>query len=66
LAHDGIDAVFGRWSIALKKEDFSTIPLLMRTLMENEVVSTIAYLIKEVPDFKSFTSDGIADGEEWL
>jgi hypothetical protein len=52
--------------MALKKEDFSTIPLLMRTLMENEVVSTIPYLIKEVPDFKSFTSDGVADGEEWL
>lgn len=64
--HDDIDALFGRWSMALKKEDFPTIPLLMRSFMENEAVPTIPHLIEEVPDFKSFISDGIADGKESL
>ena len=64
--HDDIDALFGRWSMALKKEDFPTIPLLMRSFMENETVPTIPHLIEEVPDFKSFIVDGFADGEESL
>lgn len=64
--HDDIDALFGRWSMALKKEDFPTIPLLMKSFMDNEAVPTIPHLIEEVPDFKSFISDGIADGEESL
>jgi hypothetical protein len=28
--HDDIDALFGRWSMSLRKENFSTIPLLMK------------------------------------
>ena len=64
--HDDIDALFGRWSMALKKEDFPTIPLLMRSFIENKAVPTIPHLIEEVADFKSFILDGLADGEESL
>ena len=52
--------------MALKKEDFPTIPLLMKSFMDNEAVPTIPHLIEEVPDFKSFIDDGIADREESL
>ena len=31
--HDDIDALHGRWSMALKKESFPTIPLLMKSFM---------------------------------
>ena len=64
--HDDIDALFGRWSMALKREDFPTIPLLMRSFMENEVVPTIPHLIEEVPDFKSFIEAGRCEGDESL
>jgi len=64
--HDDIDALFGRWSMALRKDSFPTIPLLMRSFMENESVPTMPHLIEEVPDFKSFISEGIADGDEAL
>ena len=64
--HDDIDALFGRWSMALKKESFPTIPLLMESFMDVEAVSTIPHFIEEVPDFKNFIEDGIAVGENAL
>jgi hypothetical protein len=64
--HDDIDAFFGRWSMALKKENFPTIPLLMKSFMEVESIPTIPHLIKEVPDFKGFIAGHIADGDEAL
>ena len=64
--HDDIDALFGRWSMALRKESFPTVPLLMKSFMKNEAVPTIPHLIQEVPDFKKFIADCILDGEESL
>ena len=63
--YDNIDALFGRWSMALRS--FPTIPLLMKTsFMKNEIVPTIPHLIQEVPNFKKFIADWILDGEESL
>ena len=64
--HDNIDALFGRWSMALQKESFPTIPLLMKLFLKNETVPTILHLIQEFPDFKKFIADWILDGEESL
>ena len=64
--HDDIDALFGRWSMVLKKESFPTIPMLMKSFMDVEAVPTIPYLIEEVLDFKKFIEDGIANGENAL
>lgn len=64
--HDDIDALFGRWSMALKRENFLTVPLLMKSFMEIEVVPTNPHLIEEVPNFKSFINDGILVGDEAL
>ncbi len=64
--HDDIDALFGRWSMSLKRESFPTIPLLMKSFMDVESVPTIPHLIEEVPDFKGFIKASIADGEEAL
>ena len=63
--HDDIDALFGRWSMALKKESFPTIPLLMKSFMDVEAVPTIPHLIEEVPNFK-FIENGIVVGENAL
>ena len=64
--HDDIDALFGRWSMALKKESFPTIPLLMKSFMDVEAVLTIPHLIEEVPYFKKFIEDGIVVEENAL
>ena len=64
--HDDIDALFERWSMALKKESFPTIPLLMKSFMDIETISTIPHLIEEVPNFKKFIENGIADEENTL
>jgi len=64
--HDDIDALFGRWSMALRKESFPTIPLLMKSFMDIEAVPTIPHLIEEVPDFKGFIQDSIAVGDNAL
>ena len=61
--HDDMNALFGRWSMALKKESFLTILLLMKSFMDIEVASTILYLIEEVPNFKKFIEEGIVVGE---
>ena len=64
--HDDIDALFGRWSMAPKKESFSTIPLLMKSFMDVEAIPTIHHLIEEVLDFKKFIEDDIAMEENAL
>ena len=64
--HDDIDALFGRWSMLLKKENFPTIPALMKSFMDVESIPTIPHLIEEVPDFKSFIEGAIVDKEEVL
>jgi hypothetical protein len=64
--HDDIDALFGRWSMSLKKDNFPTIPLLMKSFMEVESIPTIPHLIEEVPDFKGFIAGCIAQGDEAL
>ena len=49
--HDDIDALFGRESMALKKESIPTISLLMISFINIDVVFIIPHLIKEVPNF---------------
>ena len=64
--HEDIDALFGRWSMALKKESFPTIPLLMKSFMDVEAIPTIPYFIEKVCDFKRDIEEGIAMGENAL
>ena len=52
--------------MALRKESFPTIPLLMKSFIKNETVPTISHLIQEVPEFKKFIADWILDGKESL
>jgi hypothetical protein len=52
--------------MALKKEYFPTIPLLMKSFMEVESIPTIPHLIEEVPNFKGFIAEHIADEDEAL
>ena len=62
--HDDIDALFGRWSMLLKKENFLTIPALMKSFMDVESIPTIPHLIEEVPDFKSFIAGKVLDSND--
>ena len=64
--YDDIDALFGRLSMALKKESFPTIPMLMKSFMDVKAVPTIPYLIEEVPDFKKFIEENITDRKNAL
>ena len=50
----------------LKKENFPTIPALMKSFMDVESIPTIPPLIEEVPDFKSFIDGAISDKDEVL
>ena len=40
--------------MALKKESFSTIPLLIKSFMDVEMIPTIYHVIEEMLDFKKF------------
>ena len=64
--HDDIDALFGRWSMLLKKVIFCTIPTLMNSFMDVESIPTIPHLIEEVQNFKSFIDGEILDKDEAL
>jgi len=57
--HDDIDALFGKWSMQLKKESFPIIPAFMKSFMDVDSVPTIPHLIEEVPDFKAFIEGSI-------
>jgi hypothetical protein len=52
--HEDIDALFGQWSMKLRKHDYPTVPLLMKSLMDGESILVIPHLIEEVPNFKGF------------
>ena len=45
--HDDIDALFGRWSMQLKQNNYPTIPLLMKSFMDAEAVPIIPHLIRK-------------------
>ena len=64
--HDDIDALFGRWSMVLKKDNFPTIPSLMKSFMDVDSVPTIPHLVEEVPDFKGFIENSILEGADAL
>jgi hypothetical protein len=64
--HDDLDALFRRWSMLLRKDNFPTIPLLMKSFMEVESVPTIPHRIEEVSNFKGFIVECIAEGDEAL
>jgi hypothetical protein len=64
--HDDINALFGRWSMLLRKDNFPTIPLLMKSFMELQSIPTIPHLIEEVLDFKGLIARCIAQGDEAL
>jgi hypothetical protein len=59
--HDDIDASFGRWRMKLHKNDYPTIPLLMKSYMDMDGSPVIPALIEEVPDFKAFVKPYISD-----
>jgi hypothetical protein len=52
--------------MSLKKESFPTIPLLMKSFMDVELVPTIPHLIEEVPNFKGFVVGCITEEDEAL
>jgi len=58
--HDNINVLFGRWSTLLK--NFPTIPMLMKSFIDVESISTISHLIEEVPSFKGFIVGAFVDG----
>ena len=64
--HDDIDALFGRWSMALKKESFPIVLLLMKSFMDVESIPTIPHLMEEVADFKGFIGGKLNDGNDIL
>ena len=45
----------------LKKENFPTIPSLMKSFMDVDSVPTVPHLIEEVPDFKAFIEGSLLD-----
>ena len=59
--HNDIDALFGRWSMKLRENDYPTIPLLMKSYMDLHEDPVIPGLIEEVPDFKKFMKLYISD-----
>jgi len=64
--HDDIDMLFGRWNMQLKKENFSTIPSLMKSFMNVDLISTIPHFIEEVSDFKTIIQGLIIEGKDAL
>ena len=64
--HDDIDALFGQWSMKLRKDDYPTIPFLIKSFMDAEFEPVIPHFIEEVPDFKGFVDGHIPSRDEAL
>jgi hypothetical protein len=57
--HDDIDALFGKWSMVLRKENFPMIPLLMKYFMEVESILTIPHLLISKASLKDILWTGM-------
>ena len=64
--HEDIDAMFGRWSCRLRKNDYPTLPMLMKLFMDVEPEHVILHLIEEVPNFKAFVDGCLYSGNDAL
>jgi hypothetical protein len=64
--HEDIDALFGGWSMRLRKHDYPIVPLLMKSFMDGESIPVIPHLIEEVSDFKGFIDTCICKKGEAL
>ena len=64
--HDDIDASFGCWSMKLYEEDFSTIPLLMKSYMDLDNVLVIPHMIEKISNFKAFIKPYMLKGVNCL
>jgi hypothetical protein len=64
--HEDIDALFGRWSMRLRKHDYPIVLLLMKSFMDGESIPVIPHLIEEVPDYKGFINPCICKKGEAL
>ena len=52
--HNEIDVLFDWWSYKLRRTNYPTLPLLMKSFMDTESRPVIPHLIKEVLEFKKF------------
>lgn len=50
----------------LRKNDYPTIPLLMKSFMDVDAIPVVLHLIKEVSKFKVFIEAFIASSDESL
>ena len=63
---EDIDAMFGRWSRRLRKNDYPTLPMLMKSFMDVETEPVIPHLIEVVPNFKVFVDGYFCSGSDTL
>jgi hypothetical protein len=64
--HEDIDTMFGRWSYKLRANDYSTLPMLMKSIIDVEKQPVIPHLIEEVPNFKAFVDGYLCSGNDAL
>ena len=64
--YNNIDASFGRWSMKLHEEDFSTISFLMKSYMVLDNVLVISHMIEKVLNFKVFIKSYMLKGVDRL
>jgi hypothetical protein len=64
--HEDIDAMFGRWSRRLRKNDYPTLPMLMKSFMDAKTEPVSPHLIEEVPNFKAFVDGYLYSGNDAL
>ena len=50
--HDDFDALFGKWSYKLRRTDYPTLLLVMKSFMDTKSLLVFPHLIEKVPDFK--------------
>ena len=60
--HDDIDVLFGRWSYKLRRTNYPTLPLLMKSFMDTESRPIIPHFIAEVSNFKKFVEGYLCIG----
>ena len=64
--HENIEAMFGRWSYRLRKNDYPTLPMLIKSFIDVETELVIPHLIEEVSNFKTFVDGYLYSSNDTL
>ena len=64
--YDDISAIFGKWSMDMRKYNYPNISFLMKLYMDKKNILVIPHMMEKLPDWRTFVSEHIPSDNDKL